>query len=209
MERRFPALLILWLGREFYRAKYGILAAALSGPRPLRQTWQPSWRPWRQMDDSRKCDPFLDISIRKENTLESMRKLHVTSQPVGENIYLSGSRKDLLLIDHRNAWFQHDAAPPHKVSNVQQYIRDTFQQQVIGYGGCVEWPPRAPDLNPLDFFLWGYIKQRVYSTPSPTLKELRNRITDACARVSPAMLYNMQREVQSRVQMCIVAEGPF
>ncbi|GBN69093.1 hypothetical protein AVEN_201419-1 [Araneus ventricosus] len=36
--------------------------------------------------------------------------------------------------------------------NVQQYIRDTFQQQVIGYGGCVEWAPRSPDLNPLDFF---------------------------------------------------------
>ncbi|GBM97317.1 hypothetical protein AVEN_187547-1, partial [Araneus ventricosus] len=80
-------------------------------------------------------------------------------------------------------------------------------QQVIVYGGCIEWPPRSPDLNPLDFFLWGYIKQRVYTTSPPTLQELRNRITDACARVSPAMLYNVQREVQSSVQMCIVAEG--
>ncbi|GBM73498.1 hypothetical protein AVEN_6818-1 [Araneus ventricosus] len=53
----------------------------------------------------------------------------------------------------------------------------------------------------------GYIKQRVYATPPPTLQELRNRITDACASMSPAMLYNVQREVQSRVQMCIVAEG--
>ncbi|GBM98300.1 hypothetical protein AVEN_179921-1 [Araneus ventricosus] len=82
-----------------------------------------------------------------------------------------------------------------------------MKQQVIGYGGCVEWPPRSPDLNPMDFFLWGYIKQRVYATPPPTLQELRNRITDACASVSPAMLYNAQREAQSRVQMCIVAEG--
>ncbi|GBL75143.1 hypothetical protein AVEN_194397-1 [Araneus ventricosus] len=115
--------------------------------------------------------------------------------------------EDLPLSDLRNVWFQHDGAPPHKVSSVQQYIRDTFQQQVIGYGGCVEWPPRSPDLNPLDFFLWGYIKQRVYATPPPKLQELRNRITDACASVSPAMLHNVQREVQSRVQMCIVAEG--
>ncbi|GBM79642.1 hypothetical protein AVEN_184203-1 [Araneus ventricosus] len=44
-------------------------------------------------------------------------------------------------------------------------------------------PPCSPDLNPLDFFLWGYIKQRVYATPPPTLQELRNRITDACASV--------------------------
>ncbi|GBL73321.1 hypothetical protein AVEN_155568-1, partial [Araneus ventricosus] len=61
---------------------------------------------------------------------------------------------DLPLSDLRNVWFRHDGAPPHKVSSVQQYIRDTFQQQVIGYGGCVEWPPRSPDLNPLNFFLW-------------------------------------------------------
>ncbi|GBN36511.1 hypothetical protein AVEN_10573-1 [Araneus ventricosus] len=82
-------------------------------------------------------------------------------------------------------------------------------QQVIGCGGCVEWPPRSPDLNPLDFSLWGYIKQRLYATPPPTLQELRNSITDACASVSPAMLYNVQREVQSRVQMCIVVEGHY
>ncbi|GBM46851.1 hypothetical protein AVEN_112195-1 [Araneus ventricosus] len=63
------------------------------------------------------------------------------------------------------------------------------------------------DLNPMDSFLCGYIKQREYATPPPTLQELRNRITDACASVSPAMLYNVQREVQSRVQMYIVAEG--
>ncbi|GBN81457.1 hypothetical protein AVEN_183231-1 [Araneus ventricosus] len=52
--------------------------------------------------------------------------------------------------------------------SIQQYIRDSFQQQVIGYGDCLEWPPRSPDLNRLDFFLWGYIKQRVYATPPPT-----------------------------------------
>ncbi|GBM17747.1 hypothetical protein AVEN_99635-1 [Araneus ventricosus] len=80
-------------------------------------------------------------------------------------------------------------------SSVQQYIRDTFHQQVIEYGGCVECSSRSPDLNPLDFFLWGYIKRQVYATPPPTLQELRNRITDACASVSPAMLYNVQREV--------------
>ncbi|GBO45408.1 hypothetical protein AVEN_253867-1 [Araneus ventricosus] len=119
---------------------------------------------------------------------------------------ISDFLEDLTLSDLRNVGFQHEDAPPHKVSSVQQYIRDTFQQQVIGYGDCVEWPPRSPDLNPFDSFLWGYIKQRVYATPTPTLQELRNRITDACTSVLPAMLYNVQREVQSQVQMCIVAE---
>ncbi|GBM16499.1 hypothetical protein AVEN_148887-1 [Araneus ventricosus] len=49
----------------------------------------------------------------------------------------------------RNVWFQHDGSPPHKISNVKQYLMDTFQNQIIGYGGFVEWPPRSPDLTSL------------------------------------------------------------
>ncbi|GBL77754.1 hypothetical protein AVEN_152967-1 [Araneus ventricosus] len=83
---------------------------------------------------------------------------------------------------------------------------ETFQNQVIGYGGFIEWPPRSSDQTPLNF-LWGHIKGQVYVTPPPTLPDLRRRITDACAFVTPAMLHNVQREIQSRVQMCIGANG--
>ncbi|GBN59304.1 hypothetical protein AVEN_178896-1 [Araneus ventricosus] len=104
----------------------------------------------------------------------------------------------------QNVWFQHDDAPPNKISNVEQYLMETFQNQVIGYDGFVEWPPRSPDLTPLDFFLWEHIKGQVYATPPTTWQDLRRRITDACASVTPAILHNVQREIQSRVQMCIV-----
>ncbi|GBN07509.1 hypothetical protein AVEN_252885-1 [Araneus ventricosus] len=65
---------------------------------------------------------------------------------------ISNFLENLPLRELRNVWFQHEGTPPHKVSSFQQYIWDTFQQQVIGYGGCVEWHPRSPDPNPLDFF---------------------------------------------------------
>jgi hypothetical protein len=32
----------------------------------------------------------------------------------------------------------------------------------IGRGGPIAWPPRSPDLTPLDIFLWGYVKNTVY-----------------------------------------------
>ncbi|GBM01871.1 hypothetical protein AVEN_218989-1 [Araneus ventricosus] len=83
---------------------------------------------------------------------------------------------------------------------------ETFQNRVIGYGDFVDWPPSSPDLTPLDF-LWGHIKGQAYATPPPTFQDLRRRITDACASVTPAMLHNVQREIQSRVQTCIVANG--
>jgi hypothetical protein len=29
-------------------------------------------------------------------------------------------------------------------------------------GGQIFWPPRSSDLIPMDFFLWGYVKNIVY-----------------------------------------------
>ncbi|GBN34663.1 hypothetical protein AVEN_176139-1 [Araneus ventricosus] len=107
----------------------------------------------------------------------------------------------------RNVWFQHDGAPAHKTSSVKQYLVEQFGEQIIVYGGFQEWPPRSPDLTLMDIFLWGYLKQQVYATPPPTLQDLQRRIKDACANMTPAMLHRVQREVQARVQMCIVADG--
>ncbi|EFN65149.1 hypothetical protein EAG_00038, partial [Camponotus floridanus] len=42
----------------------------------------------------------------------------------------------------------------------------------------IEWPPRSPDLSPLDFFLWGYLKSKVYKTNPRNLNNLRRRIVD-------------------------------
>ncbi|GBN89493.1 hypothetical protein AVEN_14212-1 [Araneus ventricosus] len=69
----------------------------------------------------------------------------------------------------RNVWFQHDGAPAHKTSSVKQYLVEEFGEQIIGYGGFQEWPPRSPDLTPMGVFLWGYLKQQVYEKPSPNI----------------------------------------
>ncbi|GBM55593.1 hypothetical protein AVEN_74547-1 [Araneus ventricosus] len=99
-----------------------------------------------------------------------------------------------------------------------QVYNNTFGTQVIGYGGCVECPPRSPALNSPDrigLFSVGIHQTASVCNPSTNIAgtsnyirtSIRNRITDACASVSPAMLHHVQREVQSRVQIYIVAEG--
>ncbi|GBM35783.1 hypothetical protein AVEN_108974-3 [Araneus ventricosus] len=114
--------------------------------------------------------------------------------------------KDLPLSYLRNIWFQHDGASPHKVLSVQQYIRDTVQQH-----HRVWWLRRMASTftrpEPIVLFSVGIHQTASVCNPPPTLQELRNRIPDACASVSHAMLHKVQREVQSSVQMCNVAEG--
>ena len=30
--------------------------------------------------------------------------------------------------------------------------------------GSITWPPKSPDLAPLDFFSWGHLKSLIYET---------------------------------------------
>ena len=46
----------------------------------------------------------------------------------------------------------------------------------IGHQGPTKWPAHSPDLNPLDFYLWGHLKAIVYSTPIHNMEILRQRI---------------------------------
>ena len=73
-------------------------------------------------------------------------------------------------------WFQHRwcSAPLRESSTrvSECHISGTW----IGRRGAQEWPPRSPDLNPLDFFYWGYLKSKVYINRPENLEELRQSI---------------------------------
>ena len=49
--------------------------------------------------------------------------------------------------------YQQDGAPPHYALEVRNFLNDNFPGQWIGRGSeTIAWPPRSPDLTPLDFF---------------------------------------------------------
>lgn len=61
-----------------------------------------------------------------------------------------------------NYWFQNDGCPAHYARVVRDYLNEAFPDRWIGRLGPILWPPRSPDLNPLDFFYWGCLKEKVY-----------------------------------------------
>lgn len=77
----------------------------------------------------------------------------------------------------------------------------------MGTNGPVRWPARSPDLIPLDFFLWGYIKDKVYSSVPDNLNDLKDKISEACASVSPQMLRNVMSGIATRVRLCLARNG--
>jgi len=86
---------------------------------------------------------------------------------------------------------------------------DTSPNRWIGRDGLTPWPPRSPDIPPppLDFFLWGYVKDKVFSIPVTDITNLKARITDSFATITEDMLENMWREIFYRLDVLRATKG--
>lgn len=91
---------------------------------------------------------------------------------------------------------------------VRNWLNEVFPNRWIGRFGPIAWPPRSPDLTPLDFFLWGLMKDYVYAVEIHTLEQLQQRIEESAGKAREAMAgFNMANAVQHRLQLCVVENG--
>ena len=104
--------------------------------------------------------------------------------------------------------FMQDGAPPHFALTVRSWLDEKLPNRWMGRGSSsMPWPPRSPDLTPCDFFLWGYIKSKVYSKRCRTLEELRARIGAAFGDVSEEMCRQVMQGYGRRLQRCLENDG--
>lgn len=118
--------------------------------------------------------------------------------------------EDLPLFLRLNMWFMHDGAPPHFSLAVRQYLNTIYPNRWIGRGNDapIKWPARSPDLTPCDYFLWGAIKTKVYSSPIESEEVLNLRILNAANTLrNPAILQRVQFNFQRRINRCIEENG--
>ena len=67
----------------------------------------------------------------------------------------------------------------------------------------LEWPARSPDLTPCDFFLWVFLKSRVYVNRPRSLQDLKTNIQEEIANIAPAMLAGVMTNARNRLTQCI------
>ncbi|KAJ8913311.1 hypothetical protein NQ315_010979 [Exocentrus adspersus] len=67
----------------------------------------------------------------------------------------------------------------------------------------------SPDLNPLDFYVWGYLKDKVYAIPVLTRDDLVQRIQEACneMRQNPNQVSDAVNSLIRRCHKCIEVGG--
>lgn len=104
--------------------------------------------------------------------------------------------------------FQHDGCPAHYSLAVREYLDNTFPNSWIGRGGPIPWPPRSPDLTPVDFYVWGRAKELVYTTEVASRDELIRRIDAAFETMKQEMLLRTTTvEIRHRCRACIANGG--
>ncbi|GBO20745.1 hypothetical protein AVEN_84297-1 [Araneus ventricosus] len=106
-----------------------------------------------------------------------------------------------------NIIFQQYEAPPHWSLEVRTVLDEKFPRRWIGRGGPIPCPSRSADITPLDFFLWGYVKNIIYQSPIRDTDELKSRITAAIQTIDSAMLHRTWLEISYRLDVLRATNG--
>ena len=112
-----------------------------------------------------------------------------------------------LLPNSGTLWFQQDGATANTAVTSIAAFRCLFPQRKIYRFGDVPWPPRSPDLTAPDFFLWGYLKSKVYSTRPTDLHALKEKIQEEIAKCLEEKLQAFMHRFLTRVHTCTEEGG--
>ena len=110
-------------------------------------------------------------------------------------------------------WFQQDGAPPHTTAGNLAILHEAFGSLVIAhkfpdlFDEGMAWPLYSPDLSVLDFFLWGYVKDKIYKNKPKTLAELENAIEKTIREIPRETCARAIGSFEKRLRMCVSLDG--
>ena len=76
---------------------------------------------------------------------------------------------------NQNWIFQQDSAPAHRARTTQEFCKNNFP----AFWSPQQWLPYSPDLNPLDYAIWGILEAKVCSKPHKSVELLKRDLVKA------------------------------
>ena len=115
------------------------------------------------------------------------------------NIFLTEFVQQLDDDELQYGYFQQDGATAHTTRENLAFLREYFDDRLISLHTEVEFPPRSPCLTIMDYFIFPYLKNKIFANPILNLQELQQRIVQQCATITPEMLQNVFHSMRRRV----------
>ncbi|VDP31854.1 unnamed protein product [Heligmosomoides polygyrus] len=98
---------------------------------------------------------------------------------------------------------QQDWAPAHSARSTLAFCQSHFP----GHWTKDFWPANSPDLNPMDFAVWGYLQQKVFSKSHQSLNALKASLQNVWDDIDVTFLRLTVISVEKRLKACTAAKG--
>jgi hypothetical protein len=110
------------------------------------------------------------------------------------------------LVKGKNKYlFMQDGARAHTARISLEMLRDEKQLQLLE---PTNWPPNSPDINPVDYCIWGTLERNVYRGRKITdLNTLKSAIVEEWAKIPQETINRSIDAFRSRLRKVIKAEG--
>ncbi|QQP39326.1 Uncharacterized protein FKW44_020178 [Caligus rogercresseyi] len=93
-----------------------------------------------------------------------------------------------------NYVFTQDGAPAHTSKKVQELCKGNMASF---------WPSSSPDVNPLDFAVWGFLEGKTTKTSHPSVEDLKATITKEWDNMSEDFIKTRCPSVRPRIEAII------
>ena len=78
-------------------------------------------------------------------------------------------------------------------------MHPVFEDRIISRRADVIWPPRSYDLTPLDYYLWGAVKDKYYADKPETIDALKDNFREAIGEIQLQTIDNVLENWTDRV----------
>ena len=101
--------------------------------------------------------------------------------------------------------WQQDSVPTHQSKETQALL----QKECYDFVPFSHWSPSSPNLNPLDYFVWSYVKNITNMTSHNTKASLIAAIHGVFTELPPVLVEKACSQFWIRIEAVIEAEGGY
>lgn len=101
--------------------------------------------------------------------------------------------------------FQQDSAPSHKAKGTQEFLK----KNVPNFISWEQWPSCSPDLNPLDYCVWGVLQAKACAIKHISLEALKNSLRREWKRLSKSCIRTSCQSFRKRLELVVKAKGGY
>lgn len=99
--------------------------------------------------------------------------------------------------------FQQDNAPAHRARETVALLK----AETPDFISPQQWPPNSPDLNPVDYEIWGVLQQRVYRGQIRDVEHLKQRLIEEWRHFDQKIIDRAVYQWRSRLSKCVHENG--